>query len=411
MAEIKGTNVASKIVPYTDSDEYATHDEKYGVGGYRTVDSVSEMNAIPAARRKEGMLVYVKNDRYYRLNSSNTFVDAGIINSGSDVQIYQVNIAKLNFNTILDGSEATNDQINEAGVCVIAWLNNSIVLYNDPTYFLEQGGYVGTLNMSFNYNENTVCFILPHNEELGSGAYLYRLDNNSNTWNVVPLDGAGSGSSNIKILTTSGLFSTSRNKSVTLNSNDAAIINSLANNNYKNVQLYYVGDPAGDNGIYPVNIASNSLSSSLSLGDVIYLSILADNGNIKSEALDYNSSTNISTKGNNADDKNWTSGYNLSRNGYQKFSNGLLMQWGTRAGATGGAISLYFPTTFYNTDYNIYFTGAVNNTSESFIYAPGYDLNGKYTSYCKVLTRGINSTPAIVWTGWNFTWFAIGRWK
>lgn len=27
MAEIKGTNVASKIVPYTDSDEYATHDE------------------------------------------------------------------------------------------------------------------------------------------------------------------------------------------------------------------------------------------------------------------------------------------------------------------------------------------------------------------------------------------------
>ena len=87
------------------------------------------------------------------------------------------------------------------------------------------------------------------------------------------------------------------------------------------------------------------------------------------------------------------------------------MQWGTRAGATRGAISLYFPTTFYNTDYNIYFTGAVNNTSESFIYAPGYDLNGKYTSYCKVLTRGINSTPAIVWTGWNFTWFAIGRWK
>lgn len=78
MAEIKGTNVASKIVPYTDSDEYATHDEKYGVGGYRTVDSVSEMNAIPAARRKEGMLVYVKGDKIYKLNSSNTFVNAGL---------------------------------------------------------------------------------------------------------------------------------------------------------------------------------------------------------------------------------------------------------------------------------------------------------------------------------------------
>lgn len=78
MAKIKGANVASKIVPYTDSDEYATHDEKYGVGGYRTVDSVSEMNAIPAARRKEGMLVNVKGDKIYKLNSSNTFVDAGL---------------------------------------------------------------------------------------------------------------------------------------------------------------------------------------------------------------------------------------------------------------------------------------------------------------------------------------------
>jgi hypothetical protein len=192
MAEIKGTNVASKIAPYTDSDEYATHDEKYGVGGYRTVDSVSEMNAIPAARRKEGMLVNVKGDKIYKLNSSNTFVDAG-----------------------------------------------------------------------------------------------------------------------------------------------------------------------------------------LGVGEVI----------------------------------DWNSGSNLSKNGYQKFSNGLMIQWGTRVGATRGAINLYFPTTFYNTDYNIYFTGAVNNTSESFIYAPGYDLNGKYTSYCRVLTRGINSTPAIVWTSWNFTWLAIGRWK
>ena len=82
MAEVKGTNVASKIVPYTTSDNYATHDEEYGRGGYRTVNTVAEMNAIPADRRKEGMLVYVKNDKYYRLNSSNTFEDAGIGSAG-----------------------------------------------------------------------------------------------------------------------------------------------------------------------------------------------------------------------------------------------------------------------------------------------------------------------------------------
>lgn len=409
MAEIKGTNVASKIVPYTDSDEYATHDEKYGVGGYRTVDSVSEMNAIPAARRKEGMLVYVKDDKYYRLNSSNTFVDAGIINSGSDVQFYQVNIDKLNFNTILDGSEATNDQINETGGCIIAWLNNIIVLYNDPTYFLEQGGYVGTLNMSFNLNENTICFILPHNEELGSGAYLYRLDYNSNIWNVVPLDGTGSGSSNIKILTTSGLFSTSRNKYVTLNSNDSAIINSLANNNYKNVQLYYVGDPAGDNGIYPVNIASNSLSSSLSLGDVIYLSILADNGNIKSEALDYNSSTNISTKGNNADDKNWTIASNLSQNGYQKFSNGLMIQWGRVGGSSTASYSVTMPTSFYNTEYKIFAT-VYKPSSDSAIYSASPIATNKTVSRF-YLNRNYASGGSTGLSQESWDWMAIGRWK
>ena len=191
MAEIKGTNVASKIVPYTDSDEYATHDEKYGVGGYRTVDSVSEMNAIPAARRKEGMLVYVKGDKIYKLNSSNTFVNAG-----------------------------------------------------------------------------------------------------------------------------------------------------------------------------------------LGVGEVI----------------------------------DWNSGSNLSQNGYQKFSNGLMIQWGTRAGATG-TTSLYFPTSFYDTNYNVYLTGGINNTGETYVYAPGYDTYGKSTSYFNFLTRGVNPTPAITWTSWNFTWLAIGRWK
>ena len=101
---------------------------------------------------------------------------------------------------------------------------------------------------------------------------------------------------------------------------------------------------------------------------------------------------------------------NLGQNGYVKYSNGLLMQWGTRAGATG-TTSLYFPTSFYDTNYNVYLTGGINVTGESFVYAPGYDPNNKNKSYFKFLTRGINSTPAIVWTGWDFTWFAIGRWK
>lgn len=302
MAEIKGTNVASKIVPYTDSDEYATHDEEYGRGGYRTVNTVDEMNAIPADRRKEGMLVYVKNDKYYRLNSSNEFVDAGIINGDSN------------------------------------------------------------------------------------------------------------GSNNIKVLTTSSLFERNRDNVITLNASDTTIIKSLFNNQYKNVQLYYLGA----NSIYPVNVYSASFSStSPSTGNKVFLSTTSHTGVPNGEVITYSNSTDTFKTGSNSQISNEivVDNYNLSQNGYVKFQTGLMIQWGTRVGATGGAINLYFPTSFYNTDYNIYFTGAVNNTSESFIYAPGYDLNGKYTSYCRVLTRGINSTPAIVWTSWNFTWLAIGRWK
>ena len=296
MAEIKGTNVASKIVPYTDSDEYATHDEKYGVGGYRTVDSVSEMNAIPAARRKEGMLVYVKNDKYYRLNSSNTFEDAGIGSSGGG-NIYIVDTDKLNFELISDGKAATNNELAEVMTILERWGFKFIPLYLQTS--IDRKGYVGVLNFSMVDGSNMV-FSIPYNDAIT----LYSLNLSTNNWSVLDIS-AGVGGSGL----------------------------------------------------------------------------------------------------------DWDSAHNFSQNGYQKFSNGLMLQWGTRAGATNGAINLYFPQSFYNTSYNIYFTGAVNNTSESFIYAPGYDFNGKYTSYCRVLTRGINSTPAIVWTSWNFTWFAIGRWK
>lgn len=189
MAEIKGTNVASKIIPYTDSDEYATHDEKYGVGGYRTVDSVSEMNAIPAARRKEGMLVYVKGDKIYKLNSSNTFVNAG-----------------------------------------------------------------------------------------------------------------------------------------------------------------------------------------LGVGEVI----------------------------------DWNSGSNLSQNGYQKFSNGLMLQWGT-GGKTGDVKNVYLPTAFYNTNYNVVACSGFELISEILVSA--VMVYEKTTTKFNVVQRHASNGGGVFTTGYPFYWIAIGRWK
>lgn len=70
MSELKGTNIAAAIKPFTTLDKYATHDEEYGRGGYRSVNSISEMNAIPSDRRKEGMLVKItSSNSYYTLKN------------------------------------------------------------------------------------------------------------------------------------------------------------------------------------------------------------------------------------------------------------------------------------------------------------------------------------------------------
>lgn len=298
MADIKGTNVASKIVPYTTSDNYATHDEEYGRGGYRTVNTVAEMNAIPADRRKEGMLVYVKNDKYYRLNSSNTFEDAGIIN------------------------------------------------------------------------------------------------------------GASSGSNNIKVLTTSSLFERKRNNVITLNASDTTIIKSLFNNQYKNVQLYYLGA----NGIYPVNVYSASFSStSPSTGNNVFLSTTSHTGVPNGEVITYSNSTDTFKTGSNSQISNEivVDNYNLSQNGYVKFQTGLMIQWGYNK-FNGSTITIYLSTSFYNSSYNVIMTFNYNSDPVLSAYTVG-----KSTSYFQAKSRAVlaGNPPTFVSTTEYFQWFAIGRWK
>jgi hypothetical protein len=294
MAEIKGTNVASKIVPYTDSDEYATHDEKYGVGGYRTVDSVSEMNAIPAARRKEGMLVYVKNDRYYRLNSSNTFEDAGIGSSGGG-DIYMVNTDNLNFELISDGKAATDNELAEVMIILKRWGFKVIPLYLQTS--ADRKGYVGVLNFSI-VDGSDVVFSIPYNDAIT----LYSLNLSTNNWSVLDISAGGGGS-----------------------------------------------------------------------------------------GLD------------------WDSAHNFSQNGYQKFNNGLMIQWGRVGGSSTAWYSVTMPTSFYNTEYKIFAT-VYKPSSDSAIYSASPIATNKTVSRF-YLNRNFASggTTGLSQESWD--WFAIGRWK
>ena len=60
MAELKGTVVASSLVPTDSRDTYSTHDAKYGKGGHRSVNTIDDRNTISPDRREIGMTVFVQ---------------------------------------------------------------------------------------------------------------------------------------------------------------------------------------------------------------------------------------------------------------------------------------------------------------------------------------------------------------
>lgn len=71
MAELKGTQVAAIVVPFTDADKYATHDAEYGKGGFRSVETIAKRDAIPTERKTKGMVVRVnETGLHYYWNGS-----------------------------------------------------------------------------------------------------------------------------------------------------------------------------------------------------------------------------------------------------------------------------------------------------------------------------------------------------
>ena len=64
MPEIPGSvSVTGFVAPTDSADTYPSHSEEYGKGGYRSVDTLTDRDAIPAARRKAGMVVKVLSNK------------------------------------------------------------------------------------------------------------------------------------------------------------------------------------------------------------------------------------------------------------------------------------------------------------------------------------------------------------
>ena len=96
MANLKGVNIPSTIVPFNTEDTYPTHLAEYGKGGYRSCQTIADRDKIPADRRELGMLVYVvSEDVLYKLGSGNQW----------EVYIDKGGAARIGWKTINDDGE------------------------------------------------------------------------------------------------------------------------------------------------------------------------------------------------------------------------------------------------------------------------------------------------------------------
>lgn len=100
---------------------------------------------------------------------------------------------------------------------------------------------------------------------------------------------------------------------------------------------------------------------------------------------------------------------NLNQNGYAKFNNGLLVQWGRVGGSSTTSYSVTMPTSFYNTEYRIFAT-VYKPSSDSAIYSASPLATNKTVSRF-YLNRNFASggTTGLSQESWD--WMAIGRWK
>lgn len=59
---IRGTvPVSGPLAPTDPSDNYPTHEDRFGIGGWRSVADAAERDSIPVTRRRAGMIVVVRS--------------------------------------------------------------------------------------------------------------------------------------------------------------------------------------------------------------------------------------------------------------------------------------------------------------------------------------------------------------
>lgn len=136
MALISGAVIVTGTIAPTDTDDvYATHDSKYGKGGYREVATIADRDSITPLRRTEGMLVYVQDiSKLYKLENGT---------DNTNWVEFQIDAAQVNYDSSGNNLTATNlqDAIDEVQTSVHSFTTKSV------DYTLT-GGATGTTTVN-----------------------------------------------------------------------------------------------------------------------------------------------------------------------------------------------------------------------------------------------------------------------
>lgn len=177
MTELKGTNIASTILPFTTEDKYASHDSKYGKGGWREVATVAERDEISVDRRTSGMAVYVTSEaKLYILNDDLTTWTAfkqESLSAGDGIEITPDNkIVNTRSFACLDISDRLTGEeqyfiIKEDEAKLIG--NKFILLYN---------GVWQVRDLSYTYNPTTriLTTLFSENPSVGESLIIVYVD-------------------------------------------------------------------------------------------------------------------------------------------------------------------------------------------------------------------------------------------
>lgn len=119
MSNISGTNLAAGIAPFTTEDSYATHYAEYGKGGWHSVSTTTERDAIPSQRREEGMAVYVTSEKNLYILRNGSWEKYNIPKDDVDGLQSLLDSFKEELNTEMENHEATEKAYHNDVVRVV----------------------------------------------------------------------------------------------------------------------------------------------------------------------------------------------------------------------------------------------------------------------------------------------------